>query len=66
MLVRAATAWCPGQRSLTVRSGGGDVKYNGSGSSWVSVTLTLKLVEETELTVCRARRTADTEPVPED
>lgn len=30
-----------------VRSGGGDVKYNGSGSLWVFVTLTLRLEEET-------------------
>lgn len=30
-----------------VRCGGEDVKYNGPGSSWVSVTLTLRQEEET-------------------
>lgn len=44
---RVAAVWCAGQRRLTVRSGGEDVKYNGPGSSWVSVTLTLRQEEET-------------------
>lgn len=47
MPVRVAAAWCPGQRRPMVRSGEGDVKYNGSGSRWVSVTLTMRLEEET-------------------
>ena len=56
---------CPSQRRLTVSSGGGGVKYNGSGSSWVSVTLTLRLAMTLELTVYRVKRTADIEPAPE-
>lgn len=49
MPVRAAAALCTGQRRPMVRSGGGDVTYNWSGSSWVSVTLTLRLEEETRV-----------------
>lgn len=30
-----------------MRSGEGNVEYNGSGSRWVSVTLTMRLEEET-------------------